>query len=51
VVENGRVMDTIVSPAHVPSIPMRFDIQTQAVRPDATIGSTLVHWIVEYAPT
>ena len=37
--------------AHVPRIPMRFDVQTQAVRPHPTIGTTVVDWIVEYAPT
>ncbi len=49
--ENGVVTATISSRAHVPRIPMRFDIQTQAVRPHARVGETAIHWIVEYAPT
>lgn len=46
--ENGAVVATIAFNGNVPSIPMRFDIQTQAVAPDATVGAADVAWVVEY---
>lgn len=51
ILENARVVATIAGNAHVPAVPMRFDLQTQAVRPHATRGATTVDWVVEYAPT
>lgn len=49
--ENGAVVATIAFNPNVPSIPMRFDIQTQAVGSDATVGAADVGWVVEYQPT
>jgi len=49
VLEDGAVV-TSISSSHVPHVAMRLDIQTQALHPGATAGSTKVAWVVEYAP-
>lgn len=51
VAEDGSVVATISGNPHVPSVPMRFDIQTQAVRHHPVLGTTTVGWVVEYART
>lgn len=50
VYEDGIEVSSIIDAKNVPSVPMRLDFQTQSIAATPTIGSTVVDWVVEYAP-
>jgi beta-glucanase (GH16 family) len=47
--EDGALVTSLSNAKVVPHLPMRLDFQTQAIQSGATVGSTLVAWVVEYA--
>jgi hypothetical protein len=48
--EDGALVASLSSPK-VPSIQMRFDVQSQAMTPDASVGTMTLGWVVEYERT
>jgi hypothetical protein len=49
VLEDGHRVVNITN-SNVPHVPMRFDLQTLALTPHASAGTTDVKWIVQFAP-